>query len=106
MESKSELRLATTPGCKASTWLSRSAGRFFTTSPSSRCRVVTSSRGTSGWVWLTTVISWISTAVCSSWMSTVLVWPANTFTPSTSVDLYPMKAARTATVLAGTLLMK
>jgi hypothetical protein len=52
-----------------------------------RCLVVTSSRGTSGWVWLTTVISWISTAVCSSWTSTVPVWPASTFTPSTWVDL-------------------
>ena len=100
------VRLATTPGCSARTWLRRSIGRFFTTSPSTRCRVVTSSRGTSGWVWLTTVISWISTAVCSSWTSTVLVWPASTFTPSTWVDLYPMKAARTATVPAGTLLTK
>ena len=55
--------------------------------PSTRCLVVTSSRGTSGWVWLTTVISWISTAVCSSWTSTVPVCPASTFTPSTWVDL-------------------
>ena len=61
-----------TPGCSARTWLSRSTGRFSTNSPSTRCLVVTSSRGTSGWVWVTTVISWISTAVCSSWTSTVI----------------------------------
>ena len=43
----------------------------------------------------------------SSWMSTVPVWPASTFTPSTWVDLYPMKAARTDDrAEAGTLLMK
>ena len=84
----------------------RSTGRLSANWPSTRCLVVTSSRGTSGWVWLTTVISVISTGVCSSWTSTVIVWPARTFTPSTWVDLYPMKAERTATVPAGTLLMK
>ena len=84
----------------------RSTGRSSATDPSIRCLVVTSSRGTSGWVWLTTVISWISTAVCSSWMSTVPVWSVSTRTPSTWVDLYPMKAARTDTVPAGTLFRK
>ena len=57
---------------------------LFGNGPSMRCLVVTSSRGTSGWVWLTTVISWISTAVCSSWMSTVPVWPGQHLHP---VDL-------------------
>ena len=76
-----------TPGWSWSTWFRLSTGSASANWPSTRCLVVTSSRGTSGWVWLTTVISWISTAVCSSWTSTVPVWPASTFTPSTWVDL-------------------
>ena len=51
--------LATTPGCSARTLFSRSTGRLLVNSPSIRCFVVTSSRGTSGCVWVTTVISWI-----------------------------------------------
>jgi len=39
-------------------------------------------------------------------MSTVPVWSARTRTPSTWVDLYPMNAARTDTVPAGTLFRK
>ena len=97
---------AVTPGCSLRTSLIRSIGRLSANWPSTRCFVVTSSRGTSGWVWLTTVISVISTAVCSNWMSTVIVWPARILLPSTWVDLYPMKAARTETGPAGTLLMK
>jgi hypothetical protein len=41
----------------ASTVFSRSAGSCRVNSPSIRCFEVTSSRGTSGWVWVTTVIS-------------------------------------------------
>ena len=83
-----------------------STGSASAKSPSTRCLVVTSSRGTSGCAWVTTVISSSSTVDCSSWMSTVPVWPASTLTPSTWVALYPMNAARTAIVLAGTLLKK
>ena len=54
--------LATTPGCSARTLLIRSTGSLSANSPSIRCLVVTSSRGTSAFCAAVTVISLMSTA--------------------------------------------
>jgi hypothetical protein len=66
----------------------RSTGSFSVNAPSMRCFVDLVASGNQGVLGpRTTVSSSMTTGLASIWMSCVMVWPASTRTPVTSVRL-------------------